>query len=79
MCSSDLVFNSWVSTGENKAIASEMINQVVGSAQVQQIAQKMGVDPSQASAFIAKALPQVIDKLTPQGTLDPAGGAAPQA
>lgn len=70
------VFSSWVSTGENKAIATEMITQVVGSSQIQQLAQKMGVDPEQASAFIAKTLPQVIDKLTPNGTIEPAGGAA---
>jgi uncharacterized protein YidB (DUF937 family) len=68
------VFNTWVSTGENKAIATETLTQVLGSAQVQQLAQKMGVDPQQASAFIAKALPQVIDKLTPNGTLEPPQG-----
>jgi uncharacterized protein YidB (DUF937 family) len=73
------VFNSWVSTGENKAIAAEMVTQVLGSAQVQQLAQKMGVDPEQASAFIAKALPEVIDKLTPNGAIEGAGAAAPQA
>ena len=39
-----------------------------------ELAQKMGVDPQQASAFIAKALPQVIDKLTPNGTLEPPQG-----
>ncbi len=67
------VFNSWVSTGDNKAIATETLTQVLGSAQVQQLAQKMGVDPEQASAFIAKALPQVIDKLTPNGQIEAAG------
>ena len=65
---------TWVSTGENKAIATGMVTQVLGSAQVQQLAQKMGVDPEQASAFIAKALPQVIDKLTPNGTIEAGGG-----
>ena len=61
------VFSSWVSTGENKQITADTINQVLGSAQVQEFAKKMGVDPSQASSFIAQALPQVIDKLTPNG------------
>ena len=68
------VFSSWVSTGDNKALATETLTQVLGSAQVQQLAQKMGVDPEQASAFIAKALPQVIDKLTPNGAIEPAAG-----
>ncbi len=70
-------FGSWVSTGDNKAVATETITQVLGSSQVQELAQKLGVDPAQASAFIAKALPQVIDKLTPNGAVeDPATPAA---
>jgi uncharacterized protein YidB (DUF937 family) len=36
----------------------------------------MGLDPQQTSDFIAKALPQLIDKLTPQGAIE---GAAPPA
>ncbi|MFM7361324.1 MAG: YidB family protein [Cyanobium sp.] len=71
------VFGSWVSTGENKAVAADTITQVLGSNQVQQLAQKLGLDPQQTSDFIAKALPQVIDKLTPNGAVeDPATPAA---
>ena len=69
------VFTSWVSTGQNQAITAETIGQVLGSAQVQQFAQKLGVDPQQAADFIAKNLPQVIDQLTPNGQVP----AAPQA
>ena len=64
------VFGSWVSTGDNKALATETISQVLGSGQVQDLAQKLGVSPEQASAFIAKALPSVIDKLTPNGAIE---------
>ena len=64
------VFSSWVSTGENKAIAAETIQQVLGSGQVQQLAQKMGLDSQQTSEFVAKALPQLIDKLTPSGAIE---------
>ena len=71
------LFGSWVSTGDNKAVATETINQVLGSSQVQELAQKLGMNPEQASAFIAKALPTVIDKLTPNGAVeDPAAPAA---
>lgn len=65
------IFSSWVGTGDNKAIASDAISGILGSAQVQQIAQKLGVDPSQASDLIAKMLPQVIDKLTPDAKVEP--------
>jgi uncharacterized protein YidB (DUF937 family) len=66
----DDVFGSWVSTGDNKAVATETISQVLGSSQVQELAKKLGMDPQQASDFIAKALPTVIDKLTPNGAVE---------
>lgn len=60
------VFSSWIGSGGNQAITAETINQVLGSSQVQAFAQKLGIDPAQASDFIAKNLPQVIDTLTPE-------------
>lgn len=65
------VFSSWVSTGDNKAIAAEAISGILGSVQVQQIAQKLGLDSNQAADLMAKFLPQVIDKLTPDATVEP--------
>ncbi|MFN5193618.1 MAG: YidB family protein [Cyanobacteriota bacterium] len=61
------VFASWVSTNDNQAITPEQINSVLGNAQVQEFAQRMGIDPAQASSFIAQHLPKVIDRLTPDG------------
>lgn len=69
------VFASWVSTGENRTVTTETINQVLGSSQVQQLAQKLGIDPQQASGLIAQALPQLIDKLTPNGAIESATAA----
>ena len=37
------------------------------------IAKKLGVSPEAAAAEVSKLLPQLIDKLTPDGAL-PAGG-----
>ena len=59
--------NSWVGTGANQSISPEQIQQVMGSAPVQAIAQKLGVSPDQASATLAQLLPTVMDKLTPNG------------
>ncbi len=72
------VFASWVSTGDNRAVTTDTINRVLGSDQVQQLAQQLGVDPQQASGLIARALPQLIDSLTPNGAIEPeqAGAAA---
>jgi uncharacterized protein YidB (DUF937 family) len=65
-------FSSWVGTGENQPVSSDQIQKALGSDQVRALAAKMGVDPTQASQFLAEYLPKVIDKLTPKGKVDPA-------
>ena len=64
-------FSSWVGTGQNQPISSAQIQQALGSDQVKAIAAKMGIDPAQASTILAQYLPKVVDKLTPQGQIDP--------
>jgi uncharacterized protein YidB (DUF937 family) len=64
-------FASWVGTGENQAISTGQIQKVLGSDQVRALAGKMGIDPAQASTLLAQYLPKVVDKLTPQGKVDP--------
>jgi uncharacterized protein YidB (DUF937 family) len=63
---------SWISTGENQPISPDAVKSVIGPDQVNAIATKLGVDPAQASALVAKFLPNVVDKLTPNGAIDPA-------
>ena len=65
------VFSSWVGTGENLPISGNQIEQALGSNQIQSLAAKMGIDPAQANSLLAQYLPKVVDKLTPQGTIDP--------
>ena len=65
-------FQSWVGMGENQAISSDQIQNVLGSDQVKALAAKMGIDPAQASNFLAEYLPKIVDKLTPAGKIDPA-------
>lgn len=64
-------FASWVGMGENQSISSAQIQQVLGSEQVRALAAKIGIDPNQASGLLAEYLPKVVDKLTPQGAIDP--------
>src|SRR5262249_43461167 len=59
--------SSWVGTGANQPITAEQIQSVVGGENIQQFAAKAGIDPDQASAKLAEYLPQVVDKLTPNG------------
>jgi uncharacterized protein YidB (DUF937 family) len=64
-------FSSWVGMGENQPISGNQIQNVLGSDQVKALAAKMGVDPAQASHFLAEYLPKIVDKLTPAGKVDP--------
>jgi uncharacterized protein YidB (DUF937 family) len=60
---------SWVSTGQNQPVSGEQITEALGEEQVQQIAQQAGIDSGNASSGLAQLLPQIIDKLTPNGTV----------
>ena len=64
------IISSWIGTGENLPISPEQIRQALGSGQIQQIAEKLGVSPDEASHALAEMLPQVVDKLTPGGSLE---------
>jgi len=60
---------SWVGTGSNLPISKEQIGAVLGNDQVASIAKSLGISPADASNALAGALPQVVDKLTPDGKL----------
>jgi uncharacterized protein YidB (DUF937 family) len=57
--------------GENQPISGNQIQNALGSDQVNALAAKMGVDPAQASHFLAEYLPKIVDKLTPARKVDP--------
>lgn len=61
------VVSSWVGTGANQPITAEQIQSVLGRENIEKFASKAGIDPDQASAKLAECLPQVVDKLTPNG------------
>lgn len=65
----DDVVSSWISTGENKPISSEQVQNALGEGQINQMAQNMGVSHQEVLTGLAGLLPQLIDKLTPDGKL----------
>lgn len=67
------IVNSWISTGPNQAITAEQLQRVLGSDLISQVAAKLGISPQKAGAELAETLPDVVDKMTPNGQL-PAGG-----
>ncbi len=58
---------SWVGTDANLPISAEQIVQVLGSATIQSASRKLGIQADEISAKIAEYLPQVVDRMTPNG------------
>ncbi len=61
---------SWVGTGQNLPISADDVTSVLGQANVQAMAQKLGLPQATASAGLAALLPAIIDQLTPKGQVD---------
>jgi uncharacterized protein YidB (DUF937 family) len=61
--------NSWVGTGQNMQVSGDQVQSALGDDQVQAIASQAGVTPQQASSGLAQLLPQIIDQLTPNGSV----------
>lgn len=60
---------SWVSTGQNLPISADQLLKVFSGGQLQQMAQQFGVDQDQAAGGLADLLPRVVDRLTPNGSV----------
>ncbi len=63
------IVNSWVSQGQNLPISAEQIQSVLGGSSLSSIASQLGVSQEQASGSLASMLPQLIDSLTPNGSV----------
>lgn len=64
---------SWIGKGENLPVSAEQLKQVLGNGTIADIASKFGMTPAQAGGHMADMLPNIIDQLTPHGSL-PEGG-----
>jgi uncharacterized protein YidB (DUF937 family) len=63
------IFSSWVSTGENKPIQPDQLQNALGPEKLQQLTGGTGMALQAALPLLAQILPVVIDKLTPHGKL----------
>ena len=65
---------SWISQGENLPVSVEQLQAALGPDTLSALAEKLGVDPTQAASWLSDALPQWVDQLTPDGQLPDVGG-----
>ncbi len=69
------VAKSWLGDGDNEHISRSQVEQLLGSAQVQEAASKLGADQNDLLRGLQEMIPQVVDKSSSGGELlDSVGG-----
>jgi uncharacterized protein YidB (DUF937 family) len=61
---------SWISTGKNKPVTPDQLTNALGPDTINQMSDKTGMDKSTLSKSLSKMLPEIINKLTPEGKVD---------
>ena len=59
--------SSWVGTGQNQPIPADVIGQIFGPDGLAAIARQAGLSEQDASAGLSQLLPEVVDRVTPNG------------
>lgn len=67
------VADSWVGTGENRAVSEEQVRQALGDERIDQVARDADVSHDDALAGLTKFLPNIVDHLTPDGKIPDMG------
>ncbi len=63
------VAQSWVGTGQNQPVSHDQLTQVLGGDTIANMAQQLGLNQTDLLGQLSHMLPQVVDKLTPQGNI----------
>ena len=63
---------SWLGPGANLPITADQLKAVLGNAQVQEFAQHLGLPVDQVLKVLSQYLPDIVDKVSPNGVLKPA-------
>ena len=63
------VAKSWISTGDNLPVSPDQLGGVLGQDTVSNMAQQLGLNHGDLLSQLSQMLPQVVDKLTPQGQI----------
>jgi len=69
------LIQGWISTGPNPPGTAQQIQQGLGHANLQSLAQKTGLSISALLPLLVQVLPMLIDKMTPEGRIpEPTAG-----
>lgn len=61
---------SWIGTGANQTVSGGEIQSAFNQGELRSLADKLGTDEQSASGTLASLLPELIDRMSPQGQLD---------
>ena len=61
------IASSWVSTGKNIPISPGQVNNALGKNTISEMASKLGIGEHDIASQLSDLLPQLVDKLTPDG------------
>jgi uncharacterized protein YidB (DUF937 family) len=64
---------SWVGHGENKPVSGAQVSQALDTDSLNKMAQETGSTPEKVSEDVAKVLPEVVNKATPDGQVPKQG------
>lgn len=67
----DTQVQSWLGSGTNLPITEDQLKAVLGNSQVQEFARHLGLPVDQTLTLLAKYLPELVDKASPNGTVQP--------
>jgi uncharacterized protein YidB (DUF937 family) len=62
---------SWVGNGTNMPITADQLKAVLGNTEVQNFARQMGLPVDEVLKLMAQFLPEIVDKASPNGVLQP--------
>lgn len=58
---------SWIGTGENKAISANQLDGVLGSDLMSTLSEKTGIPEKELGGMLSTLLPVIVNQLTPEG------------
>jgi OmpA-OmpF porin, OOP family len=61
--------SSWIAAGDNAPLSNEQVESVLSDEEIGEIAAQSDVDKQTATSALAFMIPQVVDKLTPDGVI----------
>ncbi|MES2664495.1 MAG: YidB family protein [Pseudomonadota bacterium] len=73
------IAESWVGTGQNKAVTPDQLRPVLGNDVIAELAAKTGLSEVDLLARLSQVLPETVDELTPQGRIGQVADLPPNA